>query len=132
MLIVEDEAWIRELWAEELSDQERFMVTAVGCPHAALSVLAKGKLAAAIIDLGLPDMNGEALIGIARSINPRLPILVVTGFDARRYQHLLDKRTRILQKPFRTSWLLLNLEAVLAPYPELGASSGLPRLEAAC
>jgi DNA-binding response OmpR family regulator len=132
VLVVEDETSIRELWTEELSDQERFVVTAVGCPQAALSVLTSSKLAAAIIDLGLPEMSGEALIRIARSIHPRLPILVVTGFDARHYQHLWDKGTRVLQKPFRTSWLLLNLDKILVPYPEVSASSAVPRLEAAC
>jgi hypothetical protein len=64
-------------------------------------------------------------------VNPRLPILAVTGFDARGYQHLLDKGLAVLQKPFATSWLLLNLETILVPYRQVDASGGLPRFEAA-
>jgi DNA-binding response OmpR family regulator len=118
VLIVEDESWIRELWIEELEeDGAQFTVTAVASARAALPVLAAGGLLAAIIDIGLPEMSGEALIQVARRADPLLPILAVTGFDAGHYQHLADQHVRVLQKPFRTSWLLLNLKALLARRP---------------
>jgi hypothetical protein len=39
--------------------------------------------------------------------------LAVTGFDASSYRHLWDYGVRVLQKPFRSSWLLFNLNTVL-------------------
>ena len=118
VLIVEDEAWLRELWAAELKEEGiGECVTAVGSPHAAVPILSSGRVCAAIIDIGLPEMSGESLIQIARGIDPRLSIVAVTGFDATHYRHLCCERVRVLQKPFRTSWLLFNLKALLAQHP---------------
>jgi DNA-binding response OmpR family regulator len=118
VLIVEDEDSIRDLWVTELEEADvGYSVIGMGHPQAALPVLASGKVRAAIIDIGLPEMSGELLIAIARRFDPKLPILAVTGFDAGHYQHLCNDHVRVLQKPFRTSWLLSNLKAMLAQPP---------------
>lgn len=115
VLIVEDESWLRELWSIELEeDAAHFRVTAVGHGQAALAALTVGGVQAAIIDIGLPEMSGETLMSLVRGIDPRLPILAVTGFDATHYQHLWEYGIHVLQKPFRTSWLMFNLRALLA------------------
>lgn len=112
VLLVEDNDFVRELWAEELEDA-RYGVTAVSRPQAALDVLASGRCQAAIVDIGLPEMSGAALVSLARAMNPLLPILVVTGFDAHDYRHLTDRDTQVLQKPVRTISLLQRLEELL-------------------
>jgi DNA-binding response OmpR family regulator len=115
VLLVEDEAWIRELWTEELEDEDAgYSVIPVATARAALPLLRSGSLlAAAVIDIGLPEMSGEALIQLARSIDPLTPIVAVTGFDAADYRHLSEQGIPVLQKPFRTSWLLFHLRASL-------------------
>jgi DNA-binding response OmpR family regulator len=113
VLLVEDNDFVRQLWAEELEDAH-YGVTAVSRPHAALAALASGKCQAAIVDIGLPEMSGAVLVALVRAINPLLPILVVTGFDAHDYIHLEDRDTQVLQKPVKTSSLLQRLEALLA------------------
>ena len=118
VLLVEDEAWIRELWTQELEDDHAgYRIIAVSPASAALPLLMSGGLLAAIIDIGLPEMSGEALIQMTRIKDPFLPMLAVTGFDAAHYQHLSGQGVRVLQKPFRTSWLLFNLKAMLAQQP---------------
>jgi len=113
ILLVEDEEWIRDLWVEELAEQGQYDVIGVAGAAAALAVLAAKRLDAAIIDIGLPEMSGEALIAAARTLDPMLPMLAVTGFDATDYGHLADFGVRVLQKPFRTSWLQFNLNTLL-------------------
>lgn len=113
VLLVEDEHSIRRLWIDELEDDARYTVTGAAGADAAIAVLSTTAVDVAVIDIGLPEMSGEALIAIARTIDPRLPILAVTGFDANNYRHLRDLGIGVLQKPFRTSWLLFNLNALL-------------------
>lgn len=129
VLLVEDEAWIRELWTEELEDEDAgYCVIPVASARAALPLLTSGGLlGAAIIDIGLPEMSGEVLIQMARSVDPLLPIVAVTGFDAAEYRHLCDQGVPVLQKPFRTSWLLFHLRASLARRAATRRRGGLLR-----
>jgi DNA-binding response OmpR family regulator len=68
-------------------------------------------LVAAIIDVGLPDRPGDALITDIRSRRPTLPILLTTGYaDSSLRQRVADDPLlQIISKPFQ----IHNLEATI-------------------
>jgi two-component system cell cycle sensor histidine kinase/response regulator CckA len=80
ILLVEDEALIAAVTAETLRDLG-FKVEEAATVAAALA-FAKGqseKLAAAIVDMNLPDGKGNELAKKLRALKPDLPIVIATG-----------------------------------------------------
>ena len=68
-----------------------------------------------IVDLGLPDGEGEQLIRWVRSCSPSLPIIIVSArYDDNSKVHLLDAGADdYLVKPFSISELLARLRVAL-------------------
>jgi CheY-like chemotaxis protein len=79
LLLVEDEFLIREMVAEDLSEQG-FSVCAVSNAGDALSHLASAAVDVLFTDVNLPGgMDGMALARRAREINPDLPVVYASG-----------------------------------------------------
>jgi PAS domain S-box-containing protein len=115
ILIVEDEALIQMVAADSLEDLG-FIAEVAGSAAAAKSKLAllKGEVAAAVIDIGLPDAPGDVLVGELRAIYPRLPIVVASGHSE---SSLLDRLTGheaigYLAKPYTVDQLAAALRSV--------------------
>ncbi|NCA89920.1 MAG: response regulator transcription factor [Gammaproteobacteria bacterium] len=77
LLLVEDDALLRESLADYLTARA-FQVTAVGTCLAAYQKLAQRDFAIAIIDLGLPDQDGQVLVEYLRH-NRQAGIIVLTA-----------------------------------------------------
>lgn len=56
----------------------------------------------AVIDVGLPDMRGDALAVRARALAPAMPIIVASGYDEAELnrQFAGDPTTAVLAKPY--------------------------------
>jgi DNA-binding NarL/FixJ family response regulator len=69
----------------------------------------------AVLDLGLPDRSGDALVRELRELAPDLPILLASGQDdaALRRRFAAERQIGILQKPYTN-------EALRAAIAELG------------
>jgi CheY-like chemotaxis protein len=79
LLLVEDEFLIREMVAEDLSEQG-FSVCAVSNARDALSHLASAAVDVLFTDVNLPGgMDGMALARRAREIKPDLPVVYASG-----------------------------------------------------
>jgi DNA-binding NtrC family response regulator len=79
LLLVEDEFLIREMVAEDLSEQG-FSVCAVSNARDALSHLASAAVDVLFTDVDLPGgMDGMALARRARDIKPELPVVYTSG-----------------------------------------------------
>jgi CheY-like chemotaxis protein len=79
LLLVEDEFLIREMVAEDLSEQG-FSVCAVSNAGDALSHLASAAVDVLFTDVNLPGgMDGMALARRARDIKPDLPVVYASG-----------------------------------------------------
>ncbi len=84
ILLVDDHASTREPLAFMLDQEADLSVVAqAGSLEEARLVLTEPGFGidVAVIDLGLPDGSGEALIGMARASNPRAVALVLTYFS---------------------------------------------------
>ena len=81
ILVIEDEARITEILQEALSRAGFAVDSASRCAEAreALSLTAYD---AAVLDLGLPDGDGRALLGDLQSSRNKIPVLVLTARDA--------------------------------------------------
>jgi DNA-binding NtrC family response regulator len=68
-----------------------------------------------ILDLAMPVMTGEVALPQIRRINPDVPVILSTGFDAgeaaRRFPGLMPQG--FLQKPYTTERLVETVAATL-------------------
>src|SRR3546814_2041954 len=69
--------------------------------------IAAGRIDAAIVDLGLPDMRGDMVVGELRGIDTRLPIVVASGYGeaTMRMRFAEDPLLRFLEKPYVSTQL---------------------------
>jgi PAS domain S-box-containing protein len=118
ILIVEDEALLR------LSLREALEVLGFEVQEAASGAEALESpdgICAAIVDVGLPDMKGDALAGVLRGRNAALPVIVASGYGEAQIMERLgsDPFIRFLAKPYNAA----QVEAVLC---EVGVTSLRP------
>jgi DNA-binding response OmpR family regulator len=114
LLIVEDDHQLREALTDLLR-QSGFDVDAFADGDQAFSVLLSGDYDLAIVDLGLPGMDGLALVRSLRRQLRGLPILVVTARDALedRVSGLNAGADDYLVKPFELQELEARVRALL-------------------
>jgi len=114
MLLIEDEARIVELLSEALSGAG-FAVDAVTTYEEGRVAFSAAPYDAAILDLGLPDGDGLALLGAVRADGNRIPILILTARDAveSRVSGLDGGADDYLVKPFAIAELIARIKALL-------------------
>jgi len=121
VLLVEDEADIRNLTAEMLRDRRHVVIEAPN-GDAALNALQQrlthGEgVDILVADIGLPGgINGRQLASAARQHLPDLPVLLITGYAG----HALGPTTEVsagislLSKPFSVETLAARVESLIA------------------
>jgi CheY-like chemotaxis protein len=101
-LLVEDETLVAMV-AEDSLDVLGFDALCVETAADALAALAKTPdLALAIVDIGLPDMRGDALARRIRELSADLPIIMASGYDGvgLKTQFADDPKVAVLSKPY--------------------------------
>lgn len=113
ILVVEDEPRLAAALVKGLTE-EGFGATSVGTAAQALVLAPEGGLRAIVLDLGLPDRDGQEVIRELRRVT-EIPILVLTARDAvdQRVQALDGGADDYLVKPFAFEELLARLRATL-------------------
>jgi DNA-binding response OmpR family regulator len=106
ILIVEDEPSLRTIYRSAL-ERAGFAVRTVDNGADALTDIEREPPDLIVLDLGLPQMRGEAVIRALASRQVDIPIVVVTG-DA--FVPALPV-ARILRKPFYLRELVTSVEA---------------------
>jgi DNA-binding response OmpR family regulator len=114
LLVVEDELRIVEILTSALR-KAGFTVDAATTSADAREALATIPYDAAILDLGLPDGDGLAVLAEARGSGNKTPILLLTARDAveDRVGGLDAGADDYLVKPFATSELVARIKALL-------------------
>lgn len=83
LLVEDDEVDIR--FAKRLlarcSRPVKFVVESAGTLSAAVECLGDGEYNIVLLDLGLPDSSGIETVRKVSEVNPRIPIVVLTGLD---------------------------------------------------
>jgi two-component system response regulator AtoC len=114
VLLVEDEAPLREALAEQLTDRG-YAVEQAESGETALAKLADFAFDVIITDLRLPGIDGSAVIDAALDRYPDIVAIVVTGFGTVKDAVEAIKRGAwdFVSKPFQIDELLLALDSAL-------------------
>jgi len=120
VLIVEDDAALREALADTLELAGCRVAAAPGAPEA-LALLAASAVDVVVSDVNMAGMDGHELLRRIRALQPQLPVVLVTAFGTieRSVQAMRDGASDYLVKPFQPAQLL-EVIARLGP----GAGSG--------
>jgi CheY-like chemotaxis protein len=116
ILLVEDEAALRELVAEVLGEWGH-TVLAADCGEAALAVAERhrGRIDLLLTDVVMPGINGRQLASQLTRLRPETKVLYMSGHpqEARRPRGACDAGTRLIPKPFSSEALAKALREVL-------------------
>src|SRR5713226_3201844 len=78
ILIVDDDAELREALVEQLALHEEFEATAVDNGTKAVQAAKSGQIDLVIMDVGLPDVDGREAVRILRKNGFKAPIIMLT------------------------------------------------------
>jgi DNA-binding response OmpR family regulator len=120
ILIVDDDAALRQSLAEQLQLHEEFATGAAGTAGEVLELVKQHHYDAILLDVGLPDMDGRELCRLMRRNGVRAPILMLTAADGDADAILgLDSGANdYITKPFRLNVLLARLRAQLRQHEQ--------------
>jgi len=111
VLVVEDDAGLRAYLTEILEGQG-YRVVAAGSGEEALAALGSVKATLAVLDIGLPGMDGFA---VAEHLAKDVPVIVVTGDPLKAKMRAFGRTTplTILAKPITPEQFEAALQAAL-------------------
>ena len=116
ILVVDDEADIRELVAGVLED-EGYSVRTAGDSDSALQAVRARRPAVLILDIWMQGggLDGIELLGVVKELDPDLPVLMISGHGTIETAVAAIKKGAydFLEKPFKTDRLLLLVERAL-------------------
>jgi DNA-binding NtrC family response regulator len=114
VLVVDDELPLASLLREFLRGSGHTPELA-STGAAALELVSASAPDVVLLDLSLPDTSGEVVLAQLREIQPAVPVIVMTGYDAERAERLLAEGAfATLTKPFNLQHLTSVLDAALA------------------
>ena len=115
-MVIDDEAAIREIIKVTLENNGYAVLTANdGTEAVATFASEKRTIAAALVDLMMPFMDGIATIRALQRLSPQTKFLAISGLmDHARISQLSElSDVKFLAKPFTTEQILSMLESVL-------------------
>ncbi len=116
ILVVDDEQPVRETIADML-ELAGYTVSLAASGHAAIDLYRAHAevIDLVLLDLSMPDMNGEETFRVLRAINPAVLVLLSSGYNeveaTRRF--VGQRLAGFLQKPFSAEMLLAKIEELL-------------------
>src|SRR5262245_55638026 len=115
ILIVDDDAELREALAEQLALHEEFESIVVDTATKGVQAAKAGPVDLVIMDVGLPDIDGREAVRILRKSGFKAPIIMLTGHDtdSDTILGLESGANDYVTKPFRFAVLLPRIRAQL-------------------
>jgi CheY-like chemotaxis protein len=114
VLVVDDEPEVRE-YAAQVLRTHGFLVAAAANAEAALEILQNVIVDVLFTDIVMPGrLDGLALAGRARRLQPRIRVVCATGFARIEDDAALDLCRRLLRKPYRPQQLITEIDGALA------------------
>lgn len=115
ILLVDDDATLRQSLSEQLRLHEEFAVTEADSGKAALDSAKSGQFDIVLLDVGLPDIDGREVCRMLRRVGVAAPIIMLTGADSEADTILgLDAGANdYVAKPFKVGVLLARIRSQL-------------------
>lgn len=120
ILMVDDDADLREALADQLVMTEEFDVFEAGTGAEGLSKAGEQHYDLVILDVGLPDMDGRELCRLMRKHDVKCPIIMLTGHtsDSDTVLGLDAGANDYIAKPFKLPVLLARVRAQLRQHEQ--------------
>ena len=120
ILIVDDDADLRETLVEQLSLYEEFEVLEEATAGKGVQTARGGIVDLLIMDVGLPDMDGREAVKLLRKGGFKSPVIMLTGHDtdSDTILGLEAGANDYVTKPFRFAVLLARIRAQLRQYEQ--------------
>src|SRR5215510_4748573 len=115
ILIVDDDAELREALVEQLALHEEFEAIAVDSGTKGVQAAKNGQSELVLMDVGLPDLDGREAVRILRKNGVKAPVIMLTGHntDSDTILGLESGANDYVAKPFRFAVLLARIRAQL-------------------
>lgn len=120
LLIIDDDEDLRDGLREQLALYEEFEVLTAETAAQGLAAAKANDLSLAIVDVGLPDLDGREAVRLMRANGFKAPVIMLTG-------HTTDSDTIVgleagandyVTKPFRFAVLLARIRAHLRQFDQ--------------
>lgn len=110
VLIVDDERSIRD-GCRRLLTGRGFSVDTAENGRVALEILSKARVDIMLLDLKMPVMGGEELLGIVRDSHPHIPVIIITGHGTvdTAVECMKNGAYDFITKPFEVDQFLLTI-----------------------
>ena len=120
ILIVDDDADLRETLVEQLALYEEFEVLQEATAGKGVQAARAGIVDLLIMDVGLPDMDGREAVKLLRKGGFKAPIIMLTGHDtdSDTILGLEAGANDYVTKPFRFAVLLARIRAQLRQHEQ--------------
>ncbi|MHA1556276.1 MAG: response regulator [Candidatus Heimdallarchaeota archaeon] len=114
ILIIDDDADIRDVFEEVLKRNNYTNVRGVGTGEEAKKIIAEEAFNIALIDLNLPDIYGMDLVSQFRTISPDIEFIIITGFGTidSAIKSMQFEVAGYLEKPVSSNKLVSTLDEV--------------------
>lgn len=114
VLIVDDNHFVRQVTSSIL-EQSGFRVITAPDGAEGLELFMQHAVDAVVLDVVMPEMGGQDVLSNLRAIAPRLPVILVTGYNNESLMAVAsrDPATQVLRKPFHASAILDAIKRVL-------------------
>lgn len=118
LLVVDDDQDLRDTLVEQLGLYEEFQITTADTGAGALQAIGGDRIDLAIMDVGLPDMDGRDAVKQMRRDGFRSPIIMLTaqGSENDTVMGLEAGANDYVVKPFKFAVLLARIRAQLRQY----------------
>jgi DNA-binding response OmpR family regulator len=129
ILIVDDDAELRDALVEQLSLHEEFEAIAADTGAKGVQAARAGQIDLVIMDVGLPDIDGRETVRLLRKNGFKAPIIMLTGHDtdSDTILGLESGANDYVTKPFRFAVLLARIRAQLRQHEAGPTRSGRAR-----
>jgi DNA-binding response OmpR family regulator len=118
LLVVDDDQDLRDALAEQLGLHDEFQVSTADNATRAIDIARGDRIDLAIMDVGLPDMDGREAVKVMRRNGFRSPIIMLTaqGSESDTVLGLEAGANDYVTKPFKFAVLLARIRAQLRQY----------------
>jgi signal transduction histidine kinase len=115
VLVVDDEAGVRDFAAEALNELGYDVMTAENAEQALQIAGGSHRVDVLLTDVVMPDTNGRVLADAMHRKRPGIRVLFMTGYTQNAVIHngVLDQGTNLITKPFTVDQLGQELDAVM-------------------
>jgi len=120
LLICDDDASLRETLMEQLDLYDEFTVLTAVDGQSAIDRVTDDRIDLAVMDVGLPDMDGREAVKVLRKSGFKAPVIILTGqdADADTILGLEAGANDYVTKPFRFAVLLARIRAQLRQHEQ--------------